>query len=194
MNKYLIPLLACSASFSVWADNCEQKKLSFGALPFAQSDGLAVIIGPYQFNLPEAPTALVAFDGILAAYPEKKYVSYQLITNDSVAGALSQFTTKKLSSADLDRYLYGLYSLESLNETDQALVRDMRSDMQLDCRARLTNFAVGYGVEAIFQEATPTDPEHRILLFANDSTYLISVRGAKEMALNVLQTITLKKQ
>lgn len=193
MNKYLITLLVSLASFSVWGDNCEQRKLSFGELPFEQSDGLVVIIGPYQFNLPGAPIALVAFDGIMAAYPEKKYVSYQLIPNDSVAGALSQFTTKKLSSADLDRYLYGLYSVESLNEADQALIRVMRSDMQLDCRARLTSFTVGSGVQAIFQEATPTDQEYRILLFANDSTYLISVKGSKDMATKVLQTIRERK-
>jgi len=64
-----------------------------------------------------------------------------------------------------------------------------RADLQLDCRAQLTLYTIGNGVEVILQEPSRTDAEYRMLYFSGDSTHLISVKGTKEKALAVLKSI-----
>jgi hypothetical protein len=151
--------------------------------------GVPVITGPYQFNLPEKPTALLAFEGVMAVYQEKEYVSYQFVSDKSIAQMLPQLTTRKLSTAALDRYVYGVDSLDDLNASDQELIKGMRAYLNLDCHAQLTLYGVGKGVDVIFQDASRSDAEYRMLYFSNNSTHLISVKGTRERALAVLQSI-----
>lgn len=125
----------------------------------------------------------------MAVFPKKDYVSYQLVADETVAEMLSRFTTRTVSAAAVDRYLYGVDALDDLNQDDQNLIKNMRADLHLNCHARLTRYTVGDGAEVIFQEATRSDSEYRMLYFSNDSTHLISVKGTKEKALAVLQSI-----
>jgi hypothetical protein len=189
MRKSLVAIVASCLFSPVWADGCLLPPLQSKTLPYEQGNDVFVITGPYQFNLPAKPTALLAFEGVMAVFPKKDYVSYQFVSDKSVAEMLSQFTTRTLSPAAVDRYLYGADSLDDLNQEDQKLINDMRADLHLDCHAKLTRYTIGDGVEVIFQEASRPDSEYRMLYFSNDSTHLVSVKGTKEKALAILQSI-----
>ncbi|MDB6143506.1 MAG: hypothetical protein JWP80_2550 [Pseudomonas sp.] len=189
MRKSLIALAVSCLTLPAWADTCLLPPLQSKTLPYEQGRDVFVITGPYQFNLPAKPTALLAFEGVMAVFPKKDYVSYQFVSDKSIAEMLSQFTTRTLSAAAVDRYLYGVDSLDDLNPEDQNLIRGMRADLHLDCHARLTRYTVGSGVEIILQEPSRPDGEYRMLYFSNDSTHLVSVKGSKEKAFAVLQSI-----
>jgi hypothetical protein len=189
MRKSLIAIAASCLISPAWADSCLLPPLQSKTLPYEQGNDVFVITGPYQFNLPAKPTALLAFEGVMAVFPKKDYVSYQFVSDKSVAEILSQFTTRTLSAAAVDRYLYGADPFDDLNQEDQKLIKDMRADLHLDCHAQLTRYTIGDGVEVVFQEASRADPEYRMLYFSNDSTHLVSVKGTKEIALAVLQSI-----
>lgn len=189
MRKSLITLAVSCVISPAWADSCLLPPLQSKTLPYEQGRDVFVITGSYQFNLPAKPTALLAFEGVMAVFPKKDYVSYQFVSDKSTAEMLSQFTTRTLSAAAVDRYLYGIDSLGDLNPDDQNLIQGMRADLHLDCQARLTRYIVGDGVEVIFQEPIRADAEYRMLYFSNDSTHLVTVKGSKEQAFAVLQSI-----
>ncbi|MDB5984601.1 MAG: hypothetical protein JWQ69_5616 [Pseudomonas sp.] len=189
MRKSLVAIAASCLISPAWADSCLLPPLQSKTLPYEQGNDVFVITGPYQFNLPAKPTALLAFEGVMAVFPKKDYVSYQFVSDKSVAEMLSQFTTRTLSAAAVDRYLYGLDPVSNLNQEDQTLINGMRADLHLDCHARLTRYTVGDDVEVILQEPTRSDAEYRMLYFSADSTHLISVKGSKEKALAVLKSI-----
>ena len=189
MRKSLVAITVSCLTSPVWADSCPLPPLQSKALPYEQGHDVPVITGPYQFNLPEKPTALLAFEGVMAVYPEKEYVSYQFVSDKSAAHMLPQLTTRKLSTAALDRYVYGVDSLDDLNASDQKLIEGMRADLNLDCHARLTLYSVGKAVDVIFHDASRSDAEYRVLYFSNNSTHLISVKGTRERALTVLKSI-----
>jgi hypothetical protein len=174
---------------AAWADSCVLKPPDSKFLDYHQGKGLRVIAGPYQFDLAERPDALLAFDGVMATYPEKEYISYQLITDNSISEILSQFTTRRISAAQLDSYLYGLDNISDLNKADQKLIDNMRSDLKINCQTQLTKYSIGPELEAIFQEKSASDAEHRILVFSGKSTHLISVKGTRERAEEILQSI-----
>ncbi|OCR24269.1 hypothetical protein AFK24_15190 [Pseudomonas syringae] len=187
-----VPLLAIAAlisSSSAWADSCALKPPDSKLLDYQQGKGLRVIAGRYQFDLTERPDALLAFDGVMATYPKKEYISYQLIPSSSINETLSQFTTRRLSTAQLDRYLYGLDDIADLNQSDQDLIGNMRSDLKIDCQTQLTKYGIGPEVKALFQERSASDAEYRILIFSDKSTHLISVKGTRERAIEILQSI-----
>lgn len=165
------------------------KPLQSEVLPYKQGNYLPVIVGPYEFNLPSKPSALLAFDGVMATYPNKKYISYQTISTLTIAATLAQFTTRSLSAAALDRYLYGLNSIDDLNKNDQKLINGMRADLKLDCHANLALYHVTPKVEVLFHEALLPELEHKLLIFSENSTHLISINGSKKTVFEVLQSI-----
>lgn len=190
MRKRLFVVIAFSLlTPPAWSASCLPKPLQSGTLPYEQGNYLPVVVGPYQFNLPSKPSALLAFDGVMAAYPKKKYISYQTISTLTIAATLAQFTTRSLSAASLDRYLYGLNPIDDLNKNDQRLINEMRADLKLDCQTRLALFHVTPNVEVLFHEALLPDLEHKLLIFSKSTTHLISINGSKKTALEVLQSI-----
>jgi hypothetical protein len=193
MGKFLIVLALSYLSSAVFADTCALPPLQSKTLPYQEGADAAVIAGPYQLNLPEKASALMAFDGVMAVFPGKNYVSYQLVSDNSSAQMLAQFTTRPLSAASADRYLYGVTALDDLDQHDQKLINSMRSDLHLDCRARLTLYTIGDGVQVVFQEPSSTDAEYRLLFFTGSSTHLVSVKGSQEQALAILQSIKKRK-
>ncbi|WP_426142459.1 hypothetical protein [Pseudomonas sp. DWP3-1-2] len=188
MRKLLSTVFAVLfMSTPVWAATCSFSPPNSKFLNYEPGKGLPVITGPYQFNLTEKPKALLAFDGVMAVYPNKEYISYQLISDEIIAETLSQFTTRVLSAADLDRYLYGVFRLDELNDADQKLIVAMRADLKLECQVQITHYHIGSEVEALLHEGAGS--EHRILVLSEKSTHLISVKGTQTKALEVLQSI-----
>jgi hypothetical protein len=189
MRKFLIVTALSLLSSAAFADTCALPPLQSKTLPYQEGADIAVIAGPYQFNLPEKASALLAFDGVMAVLPGKNYVSYQLVSDDSIAEMLAQFTTRQISAAAADRYVYGVTTIDDLDRHDQKLINSMRSDLHLDCNARLTHYTIGDGVQVVFQEPTSTDAEYRLLFFTANSTHLVSVKGSQNQALAILQSI-----
>lgn len=193
MRRYLIAIAACCWGGVAYADSCPLPAPESKSISYDQGTNVAVITGPYQFNMPQQPNALLAFDGVMAVLPDHGYVSYQLISNDAVAGVLAKFSNSSLSASGLDRYIYGLDSIEELPPKEQLIVRNLRSDLRLDCHSRLTRYIVGGAVEVIFQRPSANDPVYRLLYFSGELTHLISVKGTEEQAFAVLKSIKRRK-
>lgn len=189
MRNSLLLVIAALFSLPAWSESCSIQPLLSKDVDYKQGSDLAVIVGPFQFNLPEKPSSLIAFDGAMAAYPNKEYVSYQLISDESVAGTLSMFTTRKISAAALNRYLYGIDPTDNLNTDDKKLIQVMRTDLKLDCQSNVERYRVGTEVDVLLQGSAGRDPEHRLLFFSKDSTHLISVKGSRKKALAILHSI-----
>jgi hypothetical protein len=181
-----LPLVLLSMATASWGQ-CFEETPKSQALPYRQGGELPVITGPFQFDLPGKLTALAATDGVMAILPNRQFVSYQLVTSQSIKETLDTFDTPHLSAAELDSRLYGLLS-SALSPSDQQRLEDIRSDLRINCQ-HLNYYRVGDAVDLIFQEGDSSDAPHRILFFSGDATNLITVRGPKEMAMRVLQSI-----
>lgn len=188
MRNFLTTMLALGFSIQAWSSDCTYSQPDQKTISYEAGQEIPVFAGTYQFNLFGVPKALIATDGVMALYPKGEYVSYQLITQESLDATFKTFNAQHLTPAIFERYIYGLDSMETLGESDQERLASLRSDLGVNCLAEIILYEVG-NKEVIWHE-DKSNGLYRLIFFSGDLSHLITIKGDKVEAMTILRSIT----
>jgi len=180
-----VVLLVCSGA-ALADGGCEYATPKHESLRLHESGFLPVYFSKYQLTLPEKPVGFISTDGFTAVYPDKGYVSIDRLQEQEMTEPLRRMSSQISRPADYFRLIYG--DAGSLSRWNPEELRLQRAIAGLDCHSAVTFFRVGE-VEVILHEAKTEKDFHRLLVLSAFNVELVTVKGSREMALQVVSSI-----
>ncbi|WP_349970507.1 hypothetical protein [Pseudomonas caspiana] len=186
--KYLVGaffVLYCSAN--VFASGCGYSAAQARTLIYQKGAFLPVFFSRYQLDLPGPPHAFVSGEGFVAAYPNKNYVGIQRLDTGKMADSLARLSKNLTAVSDFYRLIYGASPpLEiTVDPQEQSLQRRL---LKLDCMSDVIFFQQS-DIQVIFHGAREDADFHKIMLLDGDDVELITVRGSREIAMQIVASI-----
>ncbi|WP_341523241.1 hypothetical protein AABC73_08780 [Pseudomonas sp. G.S.17] len=186
--KYLIgAVLALCCSASSFASVCEYSSPEATSLSYQSGAYLPVYFSSYQLDLPGAPVAFLSGEGFIAAYPNNGYIGVQHLNPAQMADSLPRLAKDLTSVADFYRLIYGMSAAGDAGINPQELSLQ-RSLVKLDCKSDVVFFQRD-DIQIIFHGAVDSAGFHKIVLMDGDNVELITVRGSRAVALQILGSI-----
>jgi len=153
---------------------------------------LPVFLGGVQFDLPGAPKAFVSNGIFIAAYPDKQFVSHQLITSETFP-EFREFFPHIQSVAQVFRLIHGVEPATALTAAQAQELDMLRKAFRLDCKSQVRLFATA-DVQILLRELTSPEGVFEILVLRQNDVDLIQVRGPESTALEVVRSIRMVGQ
>lgn len=186
--KYLIgAVLALCCSASSFASVCEYSSPEVRSLSYQSGAFLPVYFASYQLDLPGVPVAFLSTEGFIAAYPDNGYIGVQHLNPAQMADSLPRLAKDLSSVANFYRLIYGTSAAGETGINPQELSLQ-RSLLKLDCKSDVVFFQRD-DIQIIFHGAADSAGFHKIVLMDGDNVELITVRGSRGVALQVLGSI-----
>lgn len=186
--KYLVGVfLALCCSATSFASVCEYSPPEARFLTYQKGAFLPVYFSSYQLDLPGVPLAFLSGDGFIAAYPDSGYIGVQHLDPVQMADSLPRLAENLKSVSDFYSLIYGVSSLVKFSVNIQEL-RLQRNLSKLDCNSDVVFFKRN-DIQVIFHGATDSPGFHKIMLLNGDNVELITVRGNREVALQIVGSI-----
>lgn len=179
--------LAVCCSATSFASVCEYSAPEVRSLAYQKGAFLPVYFSGYQLDLPGVPFAFLSGDSFVAAYPEKGYIGVQHLDPVQMAESLPRLAKGLTSVADFYRLIYGVSTPLETSANPQELSLQ-RSLLKLDCKSD-TVFFDRDTIQIIFHGAADSADFHKIMVLDGDNVELITVRGRREVALQVVGSI-----
>jgi hypothetical protein len=175
----------------IWADTCAGFKPKTVAEKYVKGPSIKVAAGIFSFDLPRAPSTLVATNGALAKFENGGYVGYQYISSESIADHLATYEAK-LSAADLYGYIYGVQPTASLSASDKRKIQEEQQMLKLNCASKGIHASLGNGIDKVM--VSTRNDRFDIVVVGNGAARLINVKGTEHEAMSVFESILFKEE
>jgi hypothetical protein len=186
LRQWLGVVLVAFSGAALGDGVCEYVAPKYDSLQFQDSGFLPVYFSEYQLSLPERPVGFISTDGFTAVYPDKGYVSIDRLQEQEMTEPLRRMSSQISGLADYFRLIYGdAVPLIRWSHDELRLQRDV---VGLDCHSAVTFFRVG-DVDVILHEAKTEKDFHRVLVLSALHVELVTVKGSRKMALQVVSSI-----
>lgn len=186
--KYLVgALLALCCSANVFASDCEYSAPHAKPLTYQKGAFLPVFFSRYQLDLPGVPVAFISGEGFVAAYPDKGYAGVQHLDPGKMADSLPRLGKHLTAVSEFYRLIYGVPDTGQAQVDIQELSLQRRL-LKLDCKSDVVFFQQK-DIQIIFHGARDDADFHKIMLLDGDNVELITVRGSREVALQIVGSI-----
>lgn len=185
--RYITSIILLFFPLFALANNCVFSPPKEEPLEYKAGRYLPVLLGGIQFDLPGTPKAFLSTDGLIAAYPDRQFVSHQRVTSETFPEFREIFPHIQ-SVAQVYRLIYGVEPATALTERQAQELAMLRKVFRLDCKSQVRSFGMA-DTRILLRELDSPEGIFEILVLRQSHVDLIQVRGPESMALEVVRSI-----